>query len=74
MVRLEGFIVAGTAAFEALGVGSGVAGAAPAPSAPTVQSTQGVGQDVDPAPSPYASYGESSICATPGLYFVNICA
>ncbi|MBJ7336684.1 hypothetical protein [Mycolicibacterium sp.] len=68
-----GVAVAGSLALAPLGMG--VANAAPPPVAPPVPSVQGTSQaDVPaPAPSPYASYGNASVCAMPGLYFVNIC-
>jgi hypothetical protein len=69
-----GFAIAGSLALASLGMGSGVANAAPRPVDPQVPSIQGTSQADDrPAPSPYAAYGGPSICATPGLYFVNIC-
>lgn len=67
---IGGFAVAGSLALAALGMGSGVANAEPSPPAPQVTSSQ----NTDQAPSPYAAYGDTSICATPGLYFVNVCS
>ncbi|MEU0499068.1 hypothetical protein [Mycobacterium sp. NPDC006124] len=71
-------VAAGVAISGALTLGSlgaGVANAAPAdPSAPTVQGTSSQTDDHAVVPSPYAAYGGSGMCATPGLYFVNICA
>jgi hypothetical protein len=74
-----GVAIAGTLGFTALGLGTGIANAAPAPGAPQVTSVQDAGQSNAPTPprptqpSPYAAYGSGSICGTPGLYFVNIC-
>ncbi|BDX34299.1 hypothetical protein TUM20985_48460 [Mycobacterium antarcticum] len=68
-----GIVVAGSLA---LGIGAGVAEAAPAPVSPEVQSTSQIGEgagQVPVTPSPYAAYGGDGICATPGLYFVNKC-
>ena len=72
-----GIVVAGSLGL-ALGFGAGAAQAAPTPVTPEVQSTSQIGQGADQtpgavAPSPYAAYGGDGICATPGLYFVNIC-
>jgi hypothetical protein len=72
MSRLKTFAVAGALAFASLGMGSAVASAAPAVE-PPVPTVQGTSQADDQAPSPYAAYGGKSICATAGLYFVNIC-
>lgn len=72
-----GFAIAGSLALASLGVGVGLANAAPAdPQVPTVQGTSQVGSEAaEPAaPSPYAAYGSASVCANPGLYFVNICS
>jgi hypothetical protein len=75
-----GLVIAGSLGFATLGIGAGLANAEPSPGAPQVTSvqpadaSQGDGQTPPVAPpSPYAAYGGPSICATPGLYFVNIC-
>lgn len=72
-----GFAIAGSLALASLGMGSGLANAAPAePQVPSVQGTSQVGSAAaqPSAPSPYAAYGDTSVCANPGLYFVNICS
>ena len=67
-----GFAAAGVLTLGSLG--AGVANAAPAdPQVPSVQGTSSQTDNHAPAPSPYAAYGGSGMCATPGLYFVNIC-
>ncbi|KAA0098842.1 hypothetical protein CIW49_13240 [Mycolicibacterium sp. P1-18] len=67
-----GVAVTGALAFGSLG--AGVANAAPAdPAVPSVQGTSSQTDDHEIVPSPYAAYGGSGMCATPGLYFVNIC-
>jgi hypothetical protein len=66
--------IAGSLALAPLGIFSGMANAAPAPVAPQVPTVQGDDRAPGPAaPSPYAAYGDRSVCAIPGLYFVNIC-
>lgn len=69
-----GIAIAGSLALAPLGIFSGTANAAPPPVAPQVPTVQGEDRaPSQPAPSPYAAYGGTSLCATPGLYFVNIC-
>lgn len=70
-----GFAIMGSLGLAALGIGSGVANAEPSPPAPQVTSSYEAGQAPGSAtPSPYAAYGDASICAMPGLYFVNVCS
>ena len=70
-----GAAIAGSLALAPLGIFSGVANAAPPPVEPQVPTVQGSDRaPAQPAPSPYAAYGGTSLCATPGLYFVNICS
>ncbi len=69
----SGFAIAGGLGLAALGLGSGVASADPAPFTPQVSANQDGGGHAQAAPSPYAAYGDSSICGTPGMYFVNVC-
>lgn len=67
-----GVAVAGALAFGPFG--AGVANAAPAdPNVPSVQGTSSQTDNHATVPSPYAAYGGNGMCATPGLYFVNIC-
>jgi len=67
-----GFAAAGVLTLGSLG--AGVANAAPAdPQVPSVQGTSSQTDNHATTPSPYAAYGGSGMCATPGLYFVNIC-
>jgi hypothetical protein len=72
-----GAVIAGALSLAPLGLVSGVANAEPSPAVPQVTSGrdgQSVGDAPTPAaPSPYAAYGGAGVCATPGLYFVNIC-
>ena len=73
-----GVAMAGSLTFAALGIGSGLANAAPASDTPQFTGDQGTSQGGgntprSAAPSPYAVYGGAGVCATPGLYFVNIC-
>jgi hypothetical protein len=83
MVNLKtiagGLAIAGSFGLAALGVGAGVAGAAPTPVAPTIPTVQSVSQSETQAPgwaapSPYAAYGDAGLCGMPGMYFVNICS
>lgn len=68
-----GAAVAGALTFGFLG--AGVANAAPSDTtAPSVQGTSSQSDNHATSPSPYAAYDGSGMCATPGLYFVNICA
>ncbi|MDT5071511.1 MAG: hypothetical protein QOH82_831 [Mycobacterium sp.] len=73
-----GAVIAGALSLAPLGLASSVANAEPSPAVPQVTSgrdgSQSVGDAPSPAaPSPYAAYGGVGVCATPGLYFVNIC-
>ncbi|MDT5340688.1 MAG: hypothetical protein QOD90_6193 [Mycobacterium sp.] len=75
MISLKTIVGGATIAGSlALGIFSGVANAAPPPVEPQVPVVQGGDRTPGPStPSPYAAYGDRSVCATPGLYFVNIC-
>ncbi|MCV7421442.1 hypothetical protein H7K45_12895 [Mycobacterium yunnanensis] len=65
----------GVAGALVFGVGAGVANAAPTdPTVPSVQGTSSQSDNHATSPSPYAAYDGPGMCATPGLYFVNICA
>ena len=72
-----GLAIAGSLGIAGLGMGSAVADAATPPT-PQVSAVQDAAQDGGSSPgvsepSPYAIYGGSGLCGTPGLYFVNIC-
>jgi hypothetical protein len=72
-----GLAIAGSLGIASLGMGAAVANAETAPS-PQVTAVQNVAQNDGsapgaPTPSPYAVYGGTSLCGTPGMYFVNIC-
>ncbi|BBZ26711.1 hypothetical protein MMAD_10060 [Mycolicibacterium madagascariense] len=72
-----GLAIAGALGLAGLGAGTAVADAATPPT-PQVSSVQDAAQNGGPVPgastpSPYAIYGSSGLCGTPGLYFVNIC-
>ena len=69
-----GVAIAGSLALAPLALGSGVANAEPSPVPPHFTSTQDGAAPTVGTSSPYAAYGSSAICATPGLYFVNICS